>query len=43
MWDKVKANVDCHTVVNHFVQYSNPVYVYLVVTCFPVLIVKLFV
>ena len=40
LWDKVKVKVDCHTVVNHFVQYSNPVYVSLVFTCLPVLMVK---
>ena len=40
LWDKVKVNVDCHKAVNHFVQYSNPVYVPLIVTCFPVLAVN---
>jgi len=42
LWDKVKVNVDCYTTENHFVQYNNSVYVSLVVTCFPVLMVNQF-
>ena len=41
-WDKMKVKVDCHTVVNHWLQYTNLVYVSLVVTCFSVLMVKQF-
>jgi hypothetical protein len=37
LWDREKVKVDCHTVVNNFVQYSNLVYVPLVVTCISVL------
>ena len=43
LWDKVKVKVDCHTAVNHFVQYSNTIHISLVVTCFPVLMVNQFV
>ena len=39
-WNKTKVNIDYHTVVNHCLQYSNSVYVSLVVTCFSVLMVK---
>ena len=39
-WNKVKAKVDCYTVVNHFVHYSNTIHVSLVVKCFPVLMVN---
>ena len=42
LWDKVKVKVDCHKAVNHFVQYSRSVYVPLIVTCFPVLMVNQF-
>ena len=44
VWDKMKVKVDYYTVVNHFVlPYSNLVYVFLVVTCLPpVLMVKPF-
>jgi hypothetical protein len=38
----MKVNIDYHTVVNHCLQYSNSVYVSLVVRCFSVLMVKLF-
>jgi hypothetical protein len=37
LWDREKVKIDCHTVVNHFVQYSNLVYVPLVVTYISVL------
>jgi hypothetical protein len=37
LWDRWKVKADCHTVVNNFVQYSNLVYVPLVVTCISVL------
>jgi len=40
LWDKVKVKVDCHKAVKHFVQYSNTVYVPLIITCFPVLMVN---
>ena len=33
------VKIDCHTVGDHLVQYNNLVYVSLVVTCFPVLMV----
>ena len=42
LWYQVKVKVDCHMVVNHFGQYSDTVYVSLVVTCFPVLMVNQF-